>query len=116
MIMIYTKKLLNSDWLRKECSSSVTRVQIACVVGVKRGRGRGNLGAWSRTLIPFPFPFERLPQRLECKLQMDYDRLKHKGTQQEPVRLELFQQQKFKKMAMVFCKQRFDFVSKTTIE
>ena len=23
----YTKKLLNSDWLRKECSSSVTRVQ-----------------------------------------------------------------------------------------
>ena len=27
-IIIYTKKLLNSDWLRKECSSSVTRVQI----------------------------------------------------------------------------------------
>ena len=26
-LMIYTKKLLNSDWLRKECSSSVTRVQ-----------------------------------------------------------------------------------------
>ena len=26
-IIIYTKKLLNSDWLRKECSSSVTRVQ-----------------------------------------------------------------------------------------
>ena len=27
-LIIYTKKLLNSDWLRKECSSSVTRVQI----------------------------------------------------------------------------------------
>ena len=27
LIIIYTKKLLNSDWLRKECSSSVTRVQ-----------------------------------------------------------------------------------------
>ena len=26
-IIIYTKKLLNSDWLRKEYSSSVTRVQ-----------------------------------------------------------------------------------------
>ena len=27
ILIIYTKKLLNSDWLRKECSSSVTRVQ-----------------------------------------------------------------------------------------
>ena len=26
-IIVYTKKLLNSDWRRKECSSSVTRVQ-----------------------------------------------------------------------------------------
>ena len=26
-LIIHTKKLLNSDWLRKECSSSVTRVQ-----------------------------------------------------------------------------------------
>ena len=26
-VIIYTQKLLNSDWLRKECSSSVTRVQ-----------------------------------------------------------------------------------------
>ena len=26
-VIIYTKKLLNSDWLRNECSSSVTRVQ-----------------------------------------------------------------------------------------
>ena len=25
--IIYAKKLLNSEWLRKECSSSVTRVQ-----------------------------------------------------------------------------------------
>ena len=39
------------------------------MAGVKRGRG--NLGAreregraWSRALIPFPFPFERLPRRL----------------------------------------------------
>ena len=28
ILITYTKKLLNSDWLRKECSSSVTRVQI----------------------------------------------------------------------------------------
>ena len=44
----------------------------ACVAGVKRGRG--NLGArvrvgrgprvWSRALILFPLPFERLPRRL----------------------------------------------------
>ena len=27
-LIIYTKKLFNSDWLRKECNSSVTRVQI----------------------------------------------------------------------------------------
>jgi len=45
---------------------------VAYVAGVKRGRGRGNLGARvpllararSRALIPFPFPFERLPRRL----------------------------------------------------
>ena len=28
ILIMYTKKLLNSDWLRKECSFSVTRVQI----------------------------------------------------------------------------------------
>ena len=33
-LIIYTKKLLNSDWLRKECSSSVTRVQ-TCNTSVK---------------------------------------------------------------------------------
>ena len=43
-------------------------------LGVKRGRGRGNLGArelvglliraWSRALFPFPFPLERLPRGL----------------------------------------------------
>ena len=27
-LIIYAKKLLNSDWLRKECSSPVTLVQI----------------------------------------------------------------------------------------
>ena len=55
---------------------------LTCVAGVKRGRGRGDLGsrgrarekgketssllprARSRALIPFPFPFERLPRRL----------------------------------------------------
>ena len=46
---------------------------LACVAGVKRGRG--NFGArgrqesllprsWSRALIPFSFPFERLPRKL----------------------------------------------------
>ena len=41
--------------------------EIACVAGVKRGRRRGIWAcesAWSRVLIPFPFPFERLPRRL----------------------------------------------------
>ena len=42
--------------------------KLACVAGVERGRGRGNLGAResasSRALILFPFPFERLPRRL----------------------------------------------------
>ena len=48
--------------------------RLACVAGVKRGRGRGNLGArelvglliraWSRALFPFPFPLERLPRGL----------------------------------------------------
>ena len=28
VLIIYTKKLLNSDWLGKECSFPVTRVQI----------------------------------------------------------------------------------------
>ena len=31
-----------------------------------KGMGKGNFPrAWSRALIPFPFPFERLPRRLE---------------------------------------------------
>ena len=30
--------------------------EIACVAGVKRGKGREDLGAWSRALIPFLFP------------------------------------------------------------
>ena len=33
---------------------------LACVVGVERGRGRGNLGA----RLNSPFPFQRLPRRL----------------------------------------------------
>ena len=52
---------------------------LACVAGVKKGRGRRNLGAReppyslpssllprarSRALVHFPFPFERLPRRL----------------------------------------------------
>ena len=62
-------------------------LQLDCVAGVKRGRGRGNLGArehvgrarekgkepssllpraWSRALVPFPFPFERPPRKLTC--------------------------------------------------
>ena len=59
-------------------------LEVACVAGVERGRRRVNWGAregerkgkersfpssllpraWSRDLIPFPFPFERLPRRL----------------------------------------------------
>ena len=35
----------------------------ASVAGVKRGKGREDLGAWSRALIPFLFPFERLPRK-----------------------------------------------------
>ena len=58
----------------------LTAYKTACVEGVKRGREKGNLGArelvwresscgaWSRALIPFPFPFERLPHRLLVKL------------------------------------------------
>ena len=37
--------------------------EIACVAGVKRGKGREDLGAWSRALIPFLFPFVRLPRK-----------------------------------------------------
>ena len=37
---------------------------LACVAGVKRGRGRGEFG---RALIPFPFPFERLPRGHQCR-------------------------------------------------
>ena len=46
---------------------------LAYVAGVERRRERRNLGArgrvallpraWSRALIPFPHPFERLPRR-----------------------------------------------------
>ena len=82
-LIIYSKKLLNSDWLRKECSSSVTRVQNVLH---------------------------------ECKLQMVSDWLK---TQKKPIRTNQILAvltTKLKKMAMVFCKQRFDFVLKTTIE
>ena len=54
----------------------------ACVAGVKRGRGnlgaRGRVGrgprVWSRALIPFPLPFERLPRRLHvdgCEKSQD---------------------------------------------
>ena len=54
----------------------------ACVTGVKRGRGnlgaRGRVGrgprVWSRALIPFPLPFERLPRRLHvdgCEKSQD---------------------------------------------
>jgi len=59
---------------------------IDSLAGVKRGRGRGNLGArgrkernlpssllpraTSRALIPFPFPFERLPRRLVYRIQL----------------------------------------------
>ena len=52
------------------------------MTGVKRGRGnlgaRGRVGrgprVWSRALIPFPLPFERLPRRLHvdgCEKSQD---------------------------------------------
>ena len=37
--------------------------EIAYVAGVKRGKGREDLGAWSRALIPFLFPFVRLSRK-----------------------------------------------------
>ena len=63
------EKLPNSDWLRKEYSSSVTRVQITN-------------SFWLA----------------------------------ENTKETTKNQSKFKKMAMVFRKRRFDFVSKATIE
>ena len=36
------------------------------------GRARAR-GAWSRALIPFPFPFERLPRRLWFCALIIYD-------------------------------------------
>ena len=39
-------------------------LSLAYVAGVKRARGRGNLGTRDHVLTPFPFPFERLPRRL----------------------------------------------------
>ena len=47
---------------------------LACVACVERGRG--NLGAresvWSRALIPFPFPFERMPRKIEMCLSLEH--------------------------------------------
>ena len=34
-----------------------------------KGKGKGVLGAWSRALILFSFPFERPPRRLEGQLR-----------------------------------------------
>ena len=34
--------------------------------------------ARSRALIPFPFPFERLPRRLPIKVKADLSNLRHK--------------------------------------
>ena len=64
-IVVHEKNMLYSP--RK----TATLGTVAYVAGVKRGRG--NLGAqermglpraWSRALIPFPFPFELLPRSL----------------------------------------------------
>ena len=61
-------------------TAPVFETSVACVAGVERGRGNffgareGESSpfsssllprAWSRALIPFPFPFERLPRRLK---------------------------------------------------
>ena len=60
----------------------LTAYKIACVAGVKKGKGKGEFGrakshvarvsllprAWSRAIIPFPFPLECLPRRLLIKL------------------------------------------------
>ena len=63
-IIIYAKKLLNSDWLRKECSSSVTRVQ-TCKHECKTCNTSAN---YKWFLIVW----------------------KHNRNHQEPIRLELF--------------------------
>ena len=86
-LIIYTKKLLNSDWLRKECSSFVTRVQ-TCNTNAKLVTTSAN---YEWFLIGW----------------------KHKRNQQEPIRLELFYQQNSRKWpwfsvdddGIKFCKQ-----------
>ena len=63
--------------------------ELACVAGVwngrerefwerefqawekREGRARKQTRAWSRALIPFPFPFQRLPRRLIGSLSND---------------------------------------------
>ena len=45
-LIIYTKKLLNSDWLRKECSSSVIRVQTCNAIAKLVTRVQITNGFW----------------------------------------------------------------------
>ena len=69
-----------SEWICEQLNEWTNGWKIACVAGVERERGSGNLGAsahegerkgtssLARGLapsIPFPFPFERLPRRLD---------------------------------------------------
>ena len=72
---IFPSASASAPHLRERIYSYVQAIfrVLACVAGFKRGRG--NLGArehvgcsllpraWSGALIPFPFPFERLPRR-----------------------------------------------------
>ena len=82
---IFTQITAKEPSLESMCNINLICYSPACVASVERERGRGNLGAgesvwgaqgrkernpssllpraWCRTLIPFPFPFERLPHR-----------------------------------------------------
>ena len=71
----YVKKEKETGQCKVVKSQGFSIPKVACVADVKKGRGRGNLGArerggrssllpraFSRALTPFLFPFERLPR------------------------------------------------------
>ena len=81
ILIIYTKKLLNSDWLRDECSSSVTRGQ-TCNTSAK------------------------LVTRVQITMVSDWLKTQKKPLTTNQIRAVLGT--KFKKMFMVFSRRRFN--------